>query len=194
MNVCPFCLQWCGGMYEEGVSWRPKCAALVPSVVCKSVTWGSWGFVTQWVAVSEWDRCHGWLMNDVFSSPSHHRDIDCPPQVSEGCTGVWGFRSGEFRGALLSRPFLTTRRSVRCTERCSVELVKALRSALWGLWGLLRALHWGCCHDVIDAGLGATHSEKSEMHRIIHAARNSREECMLLDCRVHLRCHDVQHL
>lgn len=142
-------------MYREapqrlwrGVSSSPKwsCVALVPSVVCKSATWGSWGFVSLWVSVCEWERCHGWLMNDcVFVPRSHQRDIHCPLQVSEkGLRGHPESRSGEFEGKLVRSIllFLRQQRSVICTQREVVfSWVKSPRAS---------ALLFGVCEVLSD--------------------------------------------
>lgn len=145
------------GMYREalwrlwlGVSWGPKwsCVALVLNVVCKSATWGSWGFVSQWVSVSEWERSHGWLMNDrvfvainVRQSPSQGH--------SQSPAGVRrlrrhpGCRSGEF-GWHFSAPFLSGDNSVQWAAHREM-----LCLAEWKPSGLRSAL-FGVCEDLLE--------------------------------------------
>ncbi|KAJ4935544.1 hypothetical protein JOQ06_017076 [Pogonophryne albipinna] len=98
----------------------------------------SWGFVSQWVSVCEWEQCHGWLMNDcvfiTIPGPlSPQRDIQSPLQVSEGCDGILGPDPESF-GGVLCCPILsltTTMVSELHTQRDVVfSCVKALRPPL----------------------------------------------------------------
>lgn len=137
-DMCALWAQPCRGVYREapwplwqGVTLLTKwsCVALVLNVVCKSATWGSWGFVSQWVSVSEWAQSHGWLMNDfVFLAipipQSHHWDIHSPLRRCLKAARAFWVQIRRVRGA-------PQRWSVSCTQRDVVfSWVKALRPLL----------------------------------------------------------------
>lgn len=186
------------------------CVALVLNVVCKSATWGSCGFVSQWV--SEWEQCHGWLMNDcVFITipPSHHRDAHSPLQVSAGCTGILGPDPGSLAGVSAVPSCVRRQRcSVSCTERDVVSgWVKALRPPL-RTSGPVNPSQWLCTEAPVSwwtwgerSGKSPVHSNAS-MHRGGHSLGEEKRQrlsgkrrvCTLYSLSLYLRLHDVPYL